>query len=76
MATPKIYFYDDPRRIWYAGGKISWWQGWVSHIGVREPDAGQHDCRCDKEYVSGCCMLVRRRLIQQGRLLDPAYPHH
>lgn len=73
MAAPKIYYYDDPHRIWYAGGRISWWQGWVSHIGVRESDASRHDRQGETQYITGCCMLVKRRLIQQIGLLDPSY---
>ena len=73
MAAPKIYYYDDPRRIWYAGGKISWWQGWISHIGVRETDVGQHNRQCETEYITGCCMLVKRRLIEKVGVFDISY---
>ena len=73
MTGPKIYFYDDPKRIWYAGGKIEWWKGWISHIGVRENDHGQYDNKISTDYISGCCVLVSREVIERVGVLDEAY---
>ncbi len=73
MAAPKIYYSGDPNRIWYAGGRISWWQGWISHNGVREIDTGQYDVQVETEYITGCCMLVRRRVIEQVGVFDETY---
>ncbi|MEA2660927.1 MAG: hypothetical protein QOH08_499 [Chloroflexota bacterium] len=28
-----IYYYDDPERLWYAGGEILWWLGKTYHRG-------------------------------------------
>jgi len=73
MAAPKIYYYDAPERIWYAGGKISWWEGWISHIGVHETDLGQYDLQAETEYITGCCMLVKRSVIEEVGLFDEMY---
>ncbi|MGD0339197.1 MAG: glycosyltransferase family 2 protein [Bacteroidota bacterium] len=70
---PKILYYSDPQRIWYAGGKIDWWQGWVSHIGIREVDHAQHDTITTTGYVTGCCMLVKRDVIERCGMLDESY---
>jgi hypothetical protein len=73
MIGPKIYYYDDPNRIWFAGGRIEWWKGWISHIGIRENDSGQHDEQKPVDYLTGCCMLVKRAVVEQVGLLDERY---
>jgi GT2 family glycosyltransferase len=35
--TGPIYYYDDPERLWYAGGEILWWLGKTYHRGRRVP---------------------------------------
>lgn len=73
MAGPKIYFYDQPNRIWYAGGKISWWQGWLSHRGIREIDTGQYNREEPTDFITGCCILARKNVIENIGLLDESY---
>ena len=73
MVGPKIKYYHDRQRLWYAGGRIEWWKGWISHIGVREIDHGQYDSRLATDYVTGCCMLVSRELLLKVGMLDESY---
>ncbi len=73
MVGPKIYFYADPKRLWYAGGKIEWWKGWISHIGVREIDTGQYDRQVPTGYITGCCLMVKREVIERVGMFDEAY---
>ncbi len=73
VVGPKIYYSSDPRRIWYAGGKIQWWAGWISHVGIRQIDSGQYRHTAETDYVTGCCMLVRRDVIERIGLLDERY---
>jgi GT2 family glycosyltransferase len=35
--TGPVYYYDDPERLWYAGGEILWWLGKTYHRGRRVP---------------------------------------
>lgn len=73
VVAPKIYFHDDPRRIWFAGGSLSMWTGTMRHIGIRDIDLGQHDTAREIDYASGCCMLVRRSVAETVGLLDEKY---
>lgn len=73
MAGPKIYYYQDRNRLWYAGGKIDWNRGWMWHIGIREEDKGQHDAESATDFISGCCLLVKRSVIERVGMLDEAY---
>jgi GT2 family glycosyltransferase len=73
MAGPKIYFHSDPKRIWYAGGKINWWSGSISHLGVHEIDNGKFEKLRYTDYVTGCALLVKREVIEKIGMLDESY---
>lgn len=73
IAGPKIYYFEPPDRIWFAGGEVSMWRGTARHIGIREVDRGQYDRARDCDYVSGCALLARREVFEQVGLLDPGY---
>jgi len=73
MAGPKIYYYSSPRQIWFAGGRIDWWQGWVSHVGIRQRDHGQYDAVRDVDYLTACCVLVKKQTVERIGLLDDRY---
>lgn len=73
MVAPKIYYHDDPGRIWFAGGAISMWTGTMRHTGIREPDHGQYDQTRAIEYASGCCMLVRNEVVRKIGMLDESF---
>ena len=73
IVGPKIYYYNDRKRIWFAGGKIEWSMGWISHEGIREYDVGQYDTMKEVDYLTGCCMLVKREVIEAVGMLDESY---
>ncbi len=73
IAGPMILYHADPRRIWYAGGEIDWWGGWLRHTGIRLYDDGRFDGPHETSYVSGCCLLMRRNVIEKIGLLDESY---
>lgn len=73
MVAPKIYYYGDQRRLWYAGGEVSFWTGTLRHVGIRQIDAGQHDAGGETGYATGCCVLVPREAIERAGMLDEAY---
>lgn len=73
MAAPKIYYHDEPNRIWFAGGSISMWTGTMKHIGIREEDHGQHDASKEIDYATGCCILTRREVIEKVGVLDESF---
>ena len=73
MTTPKIYYHDQPNRIWFAGGEISMWTGTMRHIGIRELDNGQHDASREIDYATGCCILTRREVVERVGMLDESF---
>ena len=70
---PKIYYHSKPERIWYAGGKINFFTGMVSHRGLREVDRGRYDKLEQTDYVTGCALLIKREVLTQIGMFDPVY---
>ena len=73
LLAPKIYDHSRPDVIWYAGGKVNFWTGTISHVGLRETDHGQYDRVQDTEYITGCAMLIRRSVVERAGMFDPIY---
>jgi GT2 family glycosyltransferase len=73
IVGPKVYYFGESKRIWFAGGRIEWWKGWISHIGIREADECQYDIVKSVDYITGCCMLVKREVIRAVGTLDEKF---
>ncbi|MDP2182317.1 MAG: glycosyltransferase family 2 protein [Actinomycetota bacterium] len=61
----KIYFFDRPTTIWFAGAGIDPIDGHSYHIGEGEVDCGQFDAVRETEYITGCSILARTEVIDQ-----------
>jgi len=70
IAGPKIYYFKEPNRIWFAGGKINYRSGNTSHVGELELDKGQYDEIRDTDFMTGCAMLIKRKVLDDIGLLD------
>ena len=73
IVGPKIFYDDDPKRIWYGGGgfyPIVWIP---KHRNIRKLDGAVSEVRGETGWVSGCAMLVRSEVIEKIGLLDPTY---
>lgn len=86
VIVPKIYFYpgqefhhdryqqkDRGKVIWYAGGHIDWNNVMGIHEGVDEVDHGQFDQPHQIEFATGCCLLIKKEVIEKTGLFDPKY---
>lgn len=70
---PKLFFYDSPDRIWFAGGVISRGTGLLRHRGVHRKDDAFRDGARAVDYLSGAAVLLSRRALETAGLLDPSY---
>jgi GT2 family glycosyltransferase len=70
---PKVYYYGFPSRIQGVGGRVNMRTGQASLIGVKEVDAGQYDEQQEVDYVFGCCLLMKKEVIQKVGLFDESY---
>ena len=73
LVGPKIFFADPRDRIWSAGGRIDWWSGMSHHRGLRKPDGPEWDAPADVDYLTGACILIRRRVLAEVGTFDEDY---
>lgn len=78
LVSPKIYFapgfefHKDRYKneelgkvIWYGGGKFDWDNIRSLHRGVDEVDIGKFDLGEESDFVTGCCMLIKRQVLEK-----------
>jgi GT2 family glycosyltransferase len=68
LAGCTVYEYDRRTRPWYAGGIFSWW-GDRTVTTLPDPPAEKH-AAVETDWITGCCMLVRREVFEKIGLLD------
>lgn len=73
LLESKICYYDDPKRIWFAGGMIDWLKIKGTHIGLDEMDSGQYDKISEVDFLTGCCLLVKRSVFEKIGKLSEEY---
>lgn len=64
----KIYYYDNPSKIWFNGGKFNEWTGRAVHI---QKEVSKEASECN--FITGCCMLIKREVLEKVGLLDESY---
>jgi len=70
---PKIYFYDEPATLWYAGGGVDPKSGRCFHVGCGLPDSQKYKEKSLTDYVCGCALAIRSEVVDQVGLLDPRF---
>lgn len=72
-ASAKIWFMDESKPLYYAGGTFNFWTFNTHYRGLREPDRGQYDQPGDTEVFSGCCMLIRADVLRRIGLFNKMF---
>lgn len=73
MIVPKIYYSDDRKRIWSAGGSVSPIIRKVSHDGLNQMDSGQFEEEKKIEFATGCGLFLPMSVIKRTGGLDECY---
>lgn len=75
VVTPKIYYFNNPTKIWCAGAQIDWETGETYRLRAEEKDNSESDNEFpqDVKFVSGCAMCIKRSVIEKVGFLDPRY---
>ena len=71
--SSKIWFMDESKPIFYAGGTFHPWTFNTDYHGLREKDVGQYDGPKDTEIFSGCCTLIRADVLRRIGLYHKAF---
>ena len=64
---------DQGKIIWYAGGLIDWGNLIATHRGVNEVDTEQYNYDGETDFITGACMFIKRRVLEDVGLLDARY---
>ncbi|HET9641948.1 MAG TPA: glycosyltransferase family 2 protein [Burkholderiaceae bacterium] len=73
--TAKIFFWAQPRRLWYAGSRWSQTEGRFEHIGEGledNPGSGFSD-PIEIPYACGCSLFIPAARLREIGLLDEEY---
>ncbi len=73
----KVYYYQHPKRIWFAGGKVGGkiWNLYIAGHG--EEDHGQYDVLVDVAWLTGMGMLIEACAFRSVGLMDErAFAQH
>lgn len=76
LAGPKMYFYDDPTRIWFAGGMTDPDTGHSVHLrfGQQDMDPEEKESMpCN--FIAGAGMFIRSEVFHRIGLLDESFFH-
>ena len=74
QTVPKIYYQNNPKLVWYAGGNINLWTGSVFHRGIRQYDNEKFNSECLTEYATGCCFCMRYDDFKNMKGFDENFP--
>ena len=69
----KIYYQDNPKKIWYAGGKVKLKWGCISHRGIRKQDSPEFSNPIETDYVTGCCLFASMEVINKLNGFDEGF---
>jgi GT2 family glycosyltransferase len=71
----RIFYYSDPEKIWYDGGKLKEWKCRTSHLNMRKYKHEIKDITETKEVdcITFCCVLIPKIIIENIGLIDESY---
>lgn len=70
IVTPKIYYFEDRKRVWAAGTNINLWTGRILFRGGKE--RGQFN-KVEEVQVAPAAILVKRQVINAIKKFDDRY---
>jgi GT2 family glycosyltransferase len=74
MLGPKIYYYDEPQKIWFAGARFDERTGVIFALHSDKIGKSRKDNKPeDSDYITGCALLVKKKLIDIVGLLDERF---
>lgn len=77
IVGPKIYFAAAQQQIWFGGGELNWLKTRGTHLEyniIDQPSTTNNQLLPkDVDYITGCCLLIKREVIEKIGLLDEGY---
>ncbi|HQT91544.1 MAG TPA: glycosyltransferase family 2 protein [Candidatus Kryptobacter bacterium] len=69
----KIYYEDRRDLLWFAGGHLSIDKALATHRGIQKEDNGAFDTLQETDFVTGCCLMTKREVIEHIGMLDTGF---
>ena len=69
----KIFYKNNPEKIWYAGGDVNLKYAKISHRGIRQNDSEEFSKPLKTDYVTGCCLFTSMEVINQLNGFDERF---
>lgn len=77
LLEPKICYYSERDTIWFAGGKVSRLKISGTHVGLNKKDDGKFDVMKEVDYLTGCCLLIKRSVFENiGKLSEDYFLYY
>jgi GT2 family glycosyltransferase len=71
--VPKIFYFDNPKKIWFCGGKVSRITGRVTHYGQHKEDSLTFSQKGPTGFMNGCCAMISKESIEKLGVLDDRF---
>jgi len=66
LVAPVITYHDEPKRIWYGGGKFNTWFFFTRHAYMNQNfQAEQLPMITETDYISGCALMIRSDVLRE-----------
>ena len=62
ITTPKMYYFSEPEKIWFAGGKINYFKASANHIGKDKLDSEKFSKKMKIDLATGCCICIHKSI--------------
>ena len=69
----KIFYKNNPEKIWYAGGNVNLKYLKISHRGIRQTDSVEYSKPMQTDYITGCCLFTSMEIINQLNGFDERF---
>lgn len=69
----KIFFYDNPDTLWFAGGNWNSELNRTDHIGYGQSDSVEFNRMAEVDYVTGCALFASANTFKEVGLLDESF---
>ncbi len=70
---PSVCSYSRPNILDSVGGRVSFWRGWSANNNAGARFSQRPSNPAEVDFVEGCCMLIKRSVIEHIGLLDDQY---
>jgi len=72
-AGPKIFYFEPSDRLWAAGGRLRLRETVTAEWGRGEPDGARWSVSRDVTYLTTCCLLIPRAVLEEVGPPDPVF---